>query len=162
MTLTKNGKVQKNQWLKSFAFMYLSTFDSSKQCLSREGIIFVSQKSGSHRLGHVQSTAFSVVASGLVKMSPVPLLKDSRGSSFGLLGLLGHSFVIMTSDLCRPVCCEECRRCLPSVRLMVSRWLLFFQSGMFFWARIAEGCYPFILSLQNQCSNMNVVNKLRW
>lgn len=79
----------------------------------------------------LQSTAFSAVASGLVKMSPVPLLKDSRGSSFGLLGLLGHSFVIMTSDLCRPVCWEECRRCLPSVRLMVSRWLLFSNLGCF-------------------------------
>lgn len=74
----------------------------------------------------LQSTAFLVVASGLVKMSP---LKDSRGSFFGLLGLLGHSFVIMTSDLCRPVCWEECRRCLPSVRLMVSRWLLFSNLG---------------------------------
>lgn len=81
-------------------------------------------------------TAASVVAAGLVKMSPVPRLKDSRGSSFGLLGLLGHSFVIMTSDLCRPVCWEECRRCLPLVRLMVSRWLLFFQSGMFFRAAL--------------------------
>lgn len=68
--------------------------------------------------------SFSFVASGLRKMSPVPLLKDSRGSSFGLSGLLGHSFVIMTSDLCRPMCWEECRRCLPSLRLMVSRWLL--------------------------------------
>lgn len=92
---------------------------------------------------NLHSTAFSLKASGLVKMSPVPLLKDSRGFSFGLLGLLGHSFVIMTSDLCRPVCWEECRRCLPSVRLMVSRWLLLFQSGMFFWARSSA---PILLS----------------
>lgn len=76
-----------------------------------------------------------------VCVSPVPLLRDSRGSSLGLSGLLGHSFVIMTFDLCRPVCREECRRCLPSLRLMVSRWLFlspfffhnfFFQSCVFF------------------------------
>ncbi|CAB1444157.1 unnamed protein product [Pleuronectes platessa] len=36
------------------------------------------------------------------------------------VGLLGHSFVIMTYDPCRPMCREECRRCLPSLRLMVS------------------------------------------
>lgn len=53
----------------------------------------------------------------------VPLLRDSRGFSLGLLGLLGHSFVIMTFDLCRPVFWEECRRCLPWLRLMMSRCL---------------------------------------
>ena len=70
-----------------------------------------------------------------ISVSPVPLLRDSRGSSSGLSGLLGHSFVIMTFDLCRSVCWEECRRCLPSLRLMVSRWLFlftyFFQSCVF-------------------------------
>lgn len=70
-----------------------------------------------------------------VCVSPVPLLRDSRGSSLGLSGLLGHSFVIMTFDLCRPVCREECRRCLPLLRLMVSRWLFlspFFSITFFF------------------------------
>lgn len=69
-----------------------------------------------------------------VSVSPVPLLRDSRGSSLGLSGLLGHSFVIMTFDPCRPVCLEECRRCLPSLRLMVSRWLFCSLSFFFFQA----------------------------
>lgn len=58
-----------------------------------------------------------------VSVSSVPLLRDSRGTSLGLSGLLGHSFVIMTFDPCSPACREECRRCLPWLRLMVSRWL---------------------------------------
>lgn len=73
-----------------------------------------------------------------ISVSPVPLLRDSRGSSSGLSGLLGHSFVIMTFDLCRSVCWEECRRCLPSLRLMVSRWLFlftFFNLVCFYQAR---------------------------
>lgn len=116
-------------------------FSCSKQNLSRQTIILLSR--GSLRAtGCVDTTcttAAPVGAAGLVKMSPVPRLKDSRGSSFGLLGLLGHSFVIMTSDLCRPVCWEECRRCLPSVRLMVSRWLL--------------GCFSELLSFYPPTSN---------
>ncbi|KAJ7994759.1 hypothetical protein DPEC_G00252810 [Dallia pectoralis] len=61
----------------------------------------------------------------------VPLLRDSRGSpllpqrcSVGLSGLLGHSFVIMTFNPGRPVCREECLRCLPWLRLMVSRHII--------------------------------------
>lgn len=76
-----------------------------------------------------------------ISVSPVPLLRDSRGFSLGLSGLLGHSFVIMTFDPCRPVCLEECRRCLPSLRLMVSRWLFlssFFSLVFFSWARHLE------------------------
>lgn len=62
------------------------------------------------------------------------LVRHSRGSSFGLSGLKGHLVVIMTFDPCRPVCQEKCRRCLPSLRLMVSRWLFLLPSSSFLYS----------------------------
>lgn len=163
--ITKNGKVQKNTWLKSFEFIYVSTFHSSKECLSREDIIFVSQKSQSHRLSHVQT---GLAVNCLFSCSfwagenvPSPSTERFQRLLFWPLRAPGSL-----------VCHHDLWLLQTSVLGGMSEMFTFsetdgVQVASFFpiwhvFLRQVLCCYAFILSLHNQCSNMNMVKKLWW
>lgn len=119
--------------------MHLFIFNSSKQCLSRESIIFVSQKSQSHRSGHVQTelAVNCIFSCSFWAGENVPSPSTERFQRLLFWPLRAPGSLVCHHDLwpLQTSVLGGMSKMFTFSETDGVQVAPFFQSGMFFWAR---------------------------